>query len=254
MNVQALNYLLRSKIYVNEDGQLQAAHLVLGYKPLSCTFQDIGQSIRAGSPRLARIDVSKPRFLARDDLRLVVLPVVQNPPPVAQLPPQDNPEVVAQAKEDAESSRLSLEEEIDKFYFEEDIPKAPLIELLNPEGEHDRNSVVGVPLVIACSDDSSNEEVDNMASHKGKSLRELMSSRGKGQSSKVPSKSQAPIHPPVAPQLPTDLGLKVNPDLKKKRPVESLEKGEVGPHKGKQQKTTREQRDKRASSVEIEKR
>ena len=100
--------------------------------------------------------------------------------------------------------------------------------------------MVDVPLVIACSNDSSNEEVDNMASNKGKSLRELMSSRGKGQSSKVPSKSQAPIHPPVAPQLPADLGLKVKPDLKKKRPVESLEKGEVGLHKGKQQKTTRE--------------
>jgi len=77
-----------------------------------------------------------------------------------------------------------------------------------------------------------------------------MSSRGKGQSSKVPSKSQAPIHPPVAPQLPVDLGLKVNPDLKKKKPVESLEEGEVGPHQDKQQKTTREQKDKRAPSVE----
>ena len=83
MNVQALNYLLRSEIYVNEDGQLQAAHLVLGYEPLSRTFQDIDQSIRAGSSRLARIDVSKPRFLARNDLRPVVLPAVQNPQPAA---------------------------------------------------------------------------------------------------------------------------------------------------------------------------
>ena len=178
------------------------------------------------------------------------LPGVRNPPPVAQLPPLDNLEVVAPAKGETESSRLSLEEEIDEFYFKEDIPKAPLIELSNPEGEHDRNSVVGVPLVIACSDDSSDEEVDNMASNKGKSLRELMSSRGKGQSSKVPSKSQAPIHPLVAPQLLADLGLKVNPDLKKKRSVKSLEEGEEGPRQGKQQKTTQEQRDKRAPFVE----
>ena len=110
--------------------------------------------------------------------------------------------------------------------------------------------MVGVPLVNACSDDSSDEEVDNMASNKGKSLRELMFSRGKGQSSKVPSKSHAPIHPPVAPQLPADLGLKVNPDLKKKRLIESLEEGEVGPRQGKQQKTTQEQRGKRAPFVE----
>jgi len=39
--------------------------------------------------------------------------------------------------------------------------------------------------------------------------------------------------------------------LKKKRPVESLEEGKVGPHQGtKQQKVTREPRDKRAPSVE----
>ena len=84
---------------------------------------------------MARIDVSKPRFLARNDLRPVVLPSIQNPQPAAQPPPQDNPEVAAQVEEETESSRLSLEEEIDEFYFEEDIPKAPLIELSDPEGE-----------------------------------------------------------------------------------------------------------------------
>ena len=157
------------------------------------------------------------------------MPAVQNPQPIAQPLPQDSPEAATPVEEEAESSRLSLEEEIDEFYFEEDIPKAPLIELSDPEGEPDRNSVVDVPLVIACSDDSSNEEVDKMASNKGKSLRELMASRGKEQSLKVPSKSQTPILPPVAPQLPANLGLKVNPDLKKKRLAESLEEGKVGP-------------------------
>ena len=77
-------------------------------------------------------------------------------------------------EEKTESSRLSLEEEIDEFYFEEDILKAPLIELSDVEGEPDRNSVIGAPpFIIACSDGSLNEEVDNMGS-KGKSLRELM--------------------------------------------------------------------------------
>ena len=180
--------------------------------------------------------MSKPKFLARNDLRPLILPRVQNPPPVAQLPSPNNLEVAAQAEEEAESSCLSLEEEIDEFYFEEDIPKAPLIELSNPEGEQDRNSVVGVPIVIACSKDSSNDEVDNMASNKGKSPRELMASRGKGQSSKVPSQSQTPTLPPVAPQLPSDLGLKVNLDLKKKRPIKNLEEGEVGPRRVNNQK------------------
>ena len=120
---------------MNEDGQLRAAHLVLGYQPLSRAFQDIGHAIRAGSPRLARIDVSKPKFLARQDLKPVVLPGIRNRPPVAQLPPSDNLEVAAQVEGETESSRLSLEEEIDEFYFEEEIPKAPLIELSDPKGE-----------------------------------------------------------------------------------------------------------------------
>lgn len=89
-----------------------------------------------------------------------------------------------------------------------------------------------------------------MASGKGKSLRELMSSRGKGQSSKAPAQPQTQVLPPVAPQVPSDLGLKVNPDLKKKRPVDTPEEGEMVPRSVKQQKTTRGQRNKRASSVE----
>ena len=104
------------------------------------------------------------------------MPILQNLQPVALPPPQENLEAAAFVEEETESSRLSLEEEIDKFYFEEDIPKAPLIDLSDPEGELDRNFVVGIPLVIACSEDSSDEEVDSMAYNKGKSLRELMAS------------------------------------------------------------------------------
>ena len=59
VNVPALNYLLRLEIYATANGQLCAAHLVLDYQPLSRSFQAIGHAIRAGSPRLARIDVSK---------------------------------------------------------------------------------------------------------------------------------------------------------------------------------------------------
>ena len=89
--------------------------------------------------------------------------------------------------------------------------------------------MIGAPFIITCSDDSSNEKVDNMAFNKGKSLRELMAARGKGQSSKALAKSQTSSLPPVAPQVPADLGLKANPNLKKKRSVESLEEGEMRP-------------------------
>ena len=42
VNVLALNKLLRSEIFISEDKQLRAVHLILDYKPLSRTFQDAG--------------------------------------------------------------------------------------------------------------------------------------------------------------------------------------------------------------------
>ena len=71
----ALNYLLRSEIFVSEGRQLQAVHLILDFEPISRVFQEIGHVIRAGDPRINRIDVSKLDFLAREDLPLVRLPV-----------------------------------------------------------------------------------------------------------------------------------------------------------------------------------
>ena len=38
INVPALNYLLRSQIFVNDDGQLRATHLILDYEPFSRSF------------------------------------------------------------------------------------------------------------------------------------------------------------------------------------------------------------------------
>ena len=255
MNVPALNYLLRSEIYVSEDGQLRAAHLILGYQPLSSAFQAIGHAIRAGSPRLARIDVSKDGFLAARDLPPVVLPDVRNPYLAEQLPPPNEPGVAAQFEEEAESSRLSLEEEIDEFYFEEEVQQPPLVEFSDPEGERDRHSAVGAPSLVICSDDTSDEEPEPMAGKGKKSLKELLGSRGKGQpsvgqSSKGPPSPQAKVLPPAAPQGASEPGLKVIPDLKKKRPVGTSEEGEVVAQPAKQQKTTRAPRSRRGSSSE----
>ena len=89
-NVAALNFLLRLKIFVSEDGQLQVIHLILEFDPISKILQEVGHAIRVGDPGLARIDVSRPDFLARDNLPPVVLPIRQNPPlltvPLQQVP------------------------------------------------------------------------------------------------------------------------------------------------------------------------
>ena len=118
INVPALNYLLRSQIFVNEDGQLRAVHLILDFAPISRSFLDVGNSIRADDYRLARIDVSRPGFLAPDDLPPVDHPIPQGIPFAAQ-PLQQVPLGQAIIGEGAASSS-SLKEEIDRFQFEEE--------------------------------------------------------------------------------------------------------------------------------------
>ena len=75
INVPALNYLLRPQIFVNGDGQLHAVHLILNYEPISRTFLDVDNSIRANDYRLARIDIFRPGFLASHNLPPVYHPI-----------------------------------------------------------------------------------------------------------------------------------------------------------------------------------
>ena len=93
---------------MSEDHQLRAVHLILDFEPISRVFQDIGHAIRAEDPRINRIDVSKPKFLAQDDLPLVRL-LVQQIPPQLIVPLQQVPfEASVETEEEIASSRLSL--------------------------------------------------------------------------------------------------------------------------------------------------
>ena len=133
------------------------------------------------------------------------------------------PKVAAAPREEVASSRLSLEEEIDGFHFEEkEIQETHLVNISNAEEEVDRHSGVHHPaLVVAHVDSTSKEEEDKMALNRGnRSLRDLMAARNKGTTSQEIPKSQVPhILPSPPPQLPTDLMLKAIPDLKKKMTV-----------------------------------
>ena len=142
VNVPRLNFLLRLEIFVSEDNQLRAAHLILGYEPLSRIYQNAGQALKRGNPHVARIDVSKPGFLGRWDVPPMVLPTQQNPPQFA-IPLQQVPLAAVVAVEGITSSlHLSLEEEIDRFQFaeEERNPERP-VEILDSETESDRLSI-----------------------------------------------------------------------------------------------------------------
>ena len=108
-NIVGLNYLLRSEIFVSEDHQLRAVHLILDFEPISRVFQEVGHAIRLGDPRIHRIDVSKPTFLAQEDLPPVRLHVQQIPPQIV-IPLQQVPlEAPVTMEEEISSSWLSLE-------------------------------------------------------------------------------------------------------------------------------------------------
>ena len=79
-----------------------------------------------------------------------------------------------------------------------------------------------------------------------------MKGRNKAPTPPEANKSKPPLNPPPSPpQLPANLGLKPNPELKRKRQHEDPEEGEIGPPKGnKQQRQSQDQRSKRSSSIE----
>ena len=216
---------------MNDDGQLRAVHLILDYEPILRTFLDVGNFIRANDYRLACIDVSRPGFLAPHDLPPVDHPIPQGIP-LATQPLQQVSLGQAVAEEGAVSSS-SLEKEIDKFQFEEEA-----IVISEAVEETDEYSCVQTPapIITYVEDSSGNEE--EMAPKTGLSLRELMKVRNKTPFPQEASKSKPPVNPlppPPPPQLPADLGLKFNPELRRKRHSEAPEEGEVGPPKGSKQ-------------------
>ena len=232
---------------MNDDGQLRATHLILDYKPISRPFLDVNNSIKANDYRLARINVSRPGFLAPHDLPPVDHPIPQGIPLAAQ-PLRQVPLAQAVAEEGAASSS-SLEEEIDKFRFEEEA-----IIISEVEEEADEYSCVQTPaLIITYMGESLDNEEEEMAPKTGPSLRELMKGRNKVPSPQEKSKSKPPVNPPPpppSPKLPVDLGLNPNPDLRRKRHTEALEEGEMGPSKGsKQPRQSQDQRSRRSGSV-----
>ena len=174
INVLALNYVLRSEIFVNDDGQLRAVHLILDFEPISKSFLDVGNSIRAGDHRLARIDVSRPDFLAPYNLPPVDHPIPHGTPLVAQ-PLQEVQLGEAIIREETASSS-SLEQEIDRFQFEEET-----IFVSEAEEEVDEHSCVQTlaQLVTYITDTSDKEE---MAPKTSPSLKELMRNRNKAPS------------------------------------------------------------------------
>ena len=137
INKVSLDRVLRAEIYVNEtDDQLQAAHLILGYTPLSFAFQGPKYVIRARDPWLRRISVAYQGFVV---LEGILLP---------RDTPLSQPLFVASLSAGASASQPVLREEEDRREEEE-------------EEEEERNSNE----VVDLTDSSDEFEVFNRTIH-----------------------------------------------------------------------------------------
>ena len=147
---------------MNNDGQLRAAYLVLDDEPFLRSFQDVGNAIRANDYRLARIDVSRPHFLAPHDLPPVDHPIPQGVP-LAAHPVQQVPfgQTVAQ---EGIASFSPLKEETDKFQFEEETQGVETIVISEAEEETDEYSCIQTPApLITYVKNSLDNEAKEMA-------------------------------------------------------------------------------------------
>ena len=148
---------------MNNDGQLRAVHLILDFEPISRSFLDVGNSIRAGDHRLACIDVSRPNFLAPYDLPPVDHPIPQGIPFAAQQL-QQVPLGEAIIGEGTASSS-SLEQEIDRFMFEEEI-----IFISEAEEGADEHLCMQTPAQVVTYIADTSDEEEAMAPKTGPSL------------------------------------------------------------------------------------
>ena len=118
----------------------------------------MGNAIKAGDLRLARIDVSVLGFLARED----IVPI--------ELPSNRAPLEVAVPKEEIASSRLSFEVEIGQFRLEEEGKEQEehVIQVSDSEGELNKSPILRSPKFIIARVDDSFEEEEEMALNRKK--------------------------------------------------------------------------------------
>ena len=125
------------------NGQLRAAHLILGYTPLSFAFQAPQYVIKARDPRLQRISVAYKGFVVPEGI------------PLPRDTPCTQPLFVATVSVGASSSQLALrEEEVEEKEKEE------------KEDEEEENPEE----VVEVSDSSDDFEIFNQTIHSKEDL------------------------------------------------------------------------------------
>ena len=122
VNKASLDRILQSEVYVNElDGQLRAAHLILGYTPISRAFQAPRCVIRAKDPRLHRISVAYEGFVVLEGIPIPRYSPFTQSLPVATLSagaPSPSPILQVEEEEEAEQEEegfVDLTESIEDY-------------------------------------------------------------------------------------------------------------------------------------------
>ena len=64
VNQPSLDKILKAKVFIHSDGQLRAIHLILGYTPISKSFQALKCDIKSKDLHLHWTSVAAPGFLA----------------------------------------------------------------------------------------------------------------------------------------------------------------------------------------------
>ena len=122
VNRASLDKILQSEVYVNEaDVKLRAAHLILGYTPISCAFQAPRCVIKARDPRLHCISVAYEGFMVPEGIPILEGTPFTQPLPIATLSarislsspvPQEEGE---REEEREEKGFVDLTNSVDKF-------------------------------------------------------------------------------------------------------------------------------------------
>ena len=119
VNKASLDKILQSEVYVNEaDGQLRAAHLILGYTPISRAFQAPRCVIRAKDPWLHRINVAYEGFVVPEGIPLLPSTPFTQPLSVATLSARvPSPSSILQEGEEEQKEQgfVDLIESTDEF-------------------------------------------------------------------------------------------------------------------------------------------
>ena len=116
VNKASLDKVLRVEIYVNEaDGQLWAAHLILGCTPISFAFQALKYVIRARDPWLQRVVMAYKGFIVLEGIPLPKNETRTEPLFVAAISTGASSSQPALRKEEEEEEVVQLSNSLEDF-------------------------------------------------------------------------------------------------------------------------------------------